>query len=166
MDPETDIPPLSSESAVEEILIQIECAVREGARLIRGGHRSDRKGAYIEPAILTDITPDMTAFKEEIFGPVLMIYKVKDEREAISLANATDFGLGGVVFGSEARSVAIARKIESGMVYINTLTAALPERPFGGTKNSGFGREQSEAGIMEFVNVKNIVVANGAKRGH
>ena len=166
MDPETDIPPLSSESSVEEILIQIERAVLEGARLIRGGYRSDRKGAYIEPAILTDITPGMTAFKEEIFGPVLMIYKVKDEREAISLANATDFGLGGAVFGSNARAIAIARKIESGMVYVNTLTAASPERPFGGTKNSGFGREQSEAGIMEFVNVKNIVVANGARRDH
>jgi succinate-semialdehyde dehydrogenase/glutarate-semialdehyde dehydrogenase len=166
MDPETDIPPLSSESAVEENLIQIERAVREGARLIRGGYRSDRKGAYIEPAILTDITPDMTAFKEEIFGPVLMLYKIRDDQEAINLANATDFGLGGIVFGSEARSVAIARKIESGMVYINTLTAASPERPFGGTKNSGFGREQSEAGIMEFVNVKNIVIANGARRGH
>ena len=166
MDPETDIPPLSSESAVEEILSQIERAVHEGARLIRGGYRSDRKGSYMEPAILTDITPDMTAFKEEIFGPVLMLYKVKDDQEAINLANATDFGLGGAVFGSEARSVAIARKIESGMVYVNTLTAASPERPFGGTKNSGFGREQSEAGIMEFVNVKNIVVANGARRGH
>jgi len=95
-----------------------------------------------------------------------MVYKVRDDQEAITLANATDFGLGGAVFGSDVRAVAIARKIESGMVYVNTLTAASPERPFGGTKNSGFGREQSEAGIMEFVNVKNIVVANGARRSN
>jgi succinate-semialdehyde dehydrogenase/glutarate-semialdehyde dehydrogenase len=91
---------------------------------------------------------------------VLSFFTVKNDEEAIHLANATNFGLGGSVFGSQESAVAIAKRIDSGMVYINTLTGVSPETPFGGTKNSGFGREQSEAGIMEFVNAKNIVVAS------
>jgi succinate-semialdehyde dehydrogenase/glutarate-semialdehyde dehydrogenase len=89
---------------------------------------------------------------------VLTFFTVKNDEEAIHVANDTHFGLGGSVFSSQERAVAIAKRVDSGMVYINTLTGVSPERPLEGTKNSGFGREQSEAGIMEFVNAKNIVV--------
>ncbi len=157
MDPTTDVAPLSSEKAAQDVIAQVEQAVKEGAQLLYGGHRVDCPGAFVEPTILTDIKPSMAAYFEEIFGPVFMFYIVKDEREAIALANATDFGLGGSVFSSnEKRAVNIARQIDTGMVYINHVTGIAPELPFGGTKNSGYGREQSIAGIYEFVNSKLI----------
>jgi succinate-semialdehyde dehydrogenase/glutarate-semialdehyde dehydrogenase len=160
MDPLTDIAPLSSEKAVEDVIIQVETAVKEGAQLLYGGHRADRPGAFMEPTILTGIKPDMAAYSEEIFGPVLMFYTVKNDQEAIDLANATDFGLGGSVFSSDTdRAVKVARQIDTGMVYINHLTGITPELPFGGTKNSGYGREQSEVGIYEFVNIKLIRIS-------
>jgi succinate-semialdehyde dehydrogenase/glutarate-semialdehyde dehydrogenase len=114
----------------------------------------------MEPTVLTNVKKGNSAYEEKIFRPVLTFFTVKNDEEAIHVANDTHFGLGGSVFGSQERAVAIAKRIDSGMVYINTLTGVSPERPFGGTKNSGFGREQSEAGIMEFVNAKNIVVAS------
>jgi succinate-semialdehyde dehydrogenase/glutarate-semialdehyde dehydrogenase len=160
MDAATSIAPLSSEGAVTEILAQVASAVEEGGKLIRGGRRLNRPGAYMEPTVLIDVKKGSKAYEEEIFGPVLTFFTVQTDEEAIHLANDTHFGLGGSVFGSQERAVAIAKRIDSGMVYVNTLTGASPERPFGGTKNSGFGREQSEAGILEFVNAKNIVVAS------
>lgn len=159
MEADTDIAPLSSESAVIEVLAQVDRALADGATLIRGGRRIDRIGAYMEPTILTDITPAMSAFKEEIFGPVFMLYTVKNDREAIELANATDFGLGCSIYASQERAVSVGRQIDSGMVYINQLTTATPELPYGGTKNSGYGREQSVAGIHEFMNAKIIAIA-------
>jgi succinate-semialdehyde dehydrogenase/glutarate-semialdehyde dehydrogenase len=157
MDDATTLAPLSSEKAVEDVIKQVEKAVAEGATLLAGGKRIDRAGAFMEPTILTNIKPDNSAYSEEIFGPVFMFYKVKNEDEAIELANATDFGLGGSVFsGNTDRAVNVARQIETGMVYINHLTGITPELPFGGTKGSGYGREQSPAGIFEFVNAKLI----------
>jgi succinate-semialdehyde dehydrogenase/glutarate-semialdehyde dehydrogenase len=157
MDDATTLAPLSSEKAVEDVIKQVEKAVAEGATLLAGGKRIDRAGAFMEPTILTNIKPGNSAYSEEIFGPVFMFYKVKNEDEAIELANATDFGLGGSVFsGNTDRAVNVARQIETGMVYINHLTGITPELPFGGTKGSGYGREQSPAGIFEFVNAKLI----------
>ncbi len=157
MDEQTDLAPLSSEKAVEDVLKQVNKAVSEGAVLVSGGHRINRPGAFMEPTILTGIKPGSAAYEEEIFGPVLMLYKVKDEQEAITLANATDFGLGGSVFSSNnERAVNVARQIDTGMVYINHVTGIAPELPFGGTKHSGYGREQSPAAIYEFVNAKLI----------
>ena len=153
----TDLAPLSSEKAVEEVINQVAKAITAGARLVMGGHRVDRPGAFMEPTILTDISPDNSAYQEEIFGPVLMFYKVKNEQEAIELANATSFGLGGSVFSSDHdRAVNVARQMDTGMVYINHVTGIAPELPFGGTKHSGYGREQSPAAIYEFVNAKLI----------
>ena len=153
----TDLAPLSSEKAVEEVINQVAKAITAGARLVMGGHRVDRPGAFMEPTILTDISPDNSAYLEEIFGPVLMFYKVKNEQEAIELANATSFGLGGSVFSSDhERAVNVARQMDTGMVYINHVTGIAPELPFGGTKHSGYGREQSPAAIYEFVNAKLI----------
>ncbi len=157
LDPKTDLAPLSSEKAVEDVIQQIQQAVEEGAVVLYGGHRIDRPGAFMEPTILTNIQPENSAYQEEIFGPVFMFYKVKNEEEAIKLANATDFGLGGSVFSSDnARAVNVARQIDTGMVYINHVTGIAPELPFGGTKHSGYGREQSQAAIYEFVNTKLI----------
>lgn len=159
MNEQTELAPLSSEKAVADVILQIQRAVSEGAVVQYGGHRIDRPGAFMEPTILTDIQPDNSAYHEEIFGPVFMFYKVKNEEEAIKLANATDYGLGGSVFSSNnERALRVARQIETGMVYINHVTGISPELPFGGTKNSGYGREQSPAGIYEFVNAKLIRV--------
>jgi len=157
MDEQTDLAPLSSEKAVEDVIKQVQKAVEQGATVLAGGHRIDRPGAFMEPTILTDIQPGTAAYQDEIFGPVFMFYKVKDEQAAIDLANATDFGLGGSVFSSNNnRAVNVARQIDTGMVYINHVTGIAPELPFGGTKHSGYGREQSPAAIYEFVNAKLI----------
>ncbi|MDR3696631.1 NAD-dependent succinate-semialdehyde dehydrogenase [Mucilaginibacter sp.] len=159
MNEKTELAPLSSEKAVVDVILQIQRAVSEGAVVQHGGHRIDRPGAFMEPTILTDIQPENSAYREEIFGPVFMFYKVKNEQEAIKLANATDYGLGGSVFSSNnERAIRVARQMETGMVYINHVTGIAPELPFGGTKHSGYGREQSQAAIYEFVNPKLIRV--------
>ncbi|SEB20935.1 NAD-dependent succinate-semialdehyde dehydrogenase [Pedobacter hartonius] len=159
MDEQTDLAPLSSEKAVEDVMKQIQKALEQGATLIAGGHRIDCPGAFMEPTILSNIQPGTAAYQDEIFGPVFMFYKVKDEQAAIDLANDSDFGLGGSVFSSDdERAVNVARQIDTGMVYINHVTGIAPELPFGGTKNSGYGREQSPAAIYEFVNAKLIRV--------
>jgi len=161
MDPKTDVAPLSSEKAAADVAVQIDKAKAQGAHILLGGHRVDRPGAFVEPTLITDITPDMDAYYEEIFGPVFMLYKYKTLEEAIELANATEFGLGGTVFATDKeKAVEVARQIETGMVYINHVTGIAPELPFGGTKGSGYGREQSEAGIYEFVNEKLIRVTD------
>ena len=159
LDPTTQLAPLSSEKAVEDVIKQVEKTVSQGAILVYGGKRIKRDGAFMEPTIITDIKPGMLAYTDEIFGPVLAIFKVKDEAAAIALANDSDFGLGGSVFGKDTKhAVEVARQIVTGMVYINHTTGISPELPFGGTKRSGFGREQSELGIYEFVNEKLIRV--------
>lgn len=157
MKAETQLAPLSSEGAVREVIQQVETTVSQGAKLVFGGHRLNRPGAFMEPTILTDIKPGMLAYSQEIFGPVLCIFSVKDDNDAVRLANDTDFGLGGTVFSSNTdRAVDVARQIDTGMVYINHVTGIAPELPFGGTKTSGYGREQSQLGIYEFVNEKLI----------
>lgn len=159
LDPKTQLAPLSSENAAQTVIKQVELAVSEGAKLVFGGKRLDREGAFMQPTILTDIKPNMKAYSEEIFGPVLCIYVVKNIDEAIQLANATEFGLGGSVFGkNEEEAVKVARQIITGMVYINHTTGIAAELPFGGTKESGYGREQAAGGIHEFVNEKLIRV--------
>lgn len=158
---DTDIAPLSSEKAAQDVAAQIQKAINQGAKLELGGKRIDRPGAFLEPTILTSVTPSMDAYFEEIFGPVLVIYSYKDIDDAIELANATEFGLGGTVFGTDIeKAKAVARKIDTGMVYINHVTGIAPELPFGGTKRSGFGREQSPEAIYEFVNSKLIRVTS------
>ncbi|MEC4114053.1 NAD-dependent succinate-semialdehyde dehydrogenase [Myroides pelagicus] len=158
---ETQLAPLSSERAREDVLKQVNKAVEQGATLVYGGHKLDRDGWFMEPTILTGITKDMDAYSQEIFGPVFMIYEVENEAEAIALANDTPFGLGGSVFTeNKERGVQVARQIVTGMVYINHVTGISPELPFGGTKMSGYGREQAKYGIHEFVNEKLIRVTD------
>lgn len=159
LDPKTQLAPLSSEKAVKDVIAQVEKTVSQGAKLVLGGKRLNRPGAFMEPTILTGIKKGMLAYSDEIFGPVLAIYSVKNIDEAVELANDTVFGLGGTVFGTDTKkAVEVARRIDTGMVYINHVTGIAPELPFGGTKNSGYGREQSPAGIYEFVNQKLIRV--------
>lgn len=159
LDSDTQLAPLSSEKALVDVVHQVETTVSQGAKLVYGGKRLKRDGAFMEPTILTGIKKGMLAYSDEIFGPVLCVYPVKDEAAAIELANDTVYGLGGTVFGTDTEhAVNVARLIDTGMVYINHVTGIAPELPFGGTKNSGYGREQSPAGIYEFVNAKLIRV--------
>lgn len=160
MDESTEVGPLSSEEAAKKIQKQVDETVKAGAKVIIGGKRIVREGAFFEPTILTDIKKGMTAYHEEIFGPVASFYKVKDEKEAIALANDSSFGLGGSVFSEDIeRAINVASQIDTGMVFINEHTASRPDLPFGGTKRSGYGRELSELGIEEFLNKKLIRIS-------
>jgi succinate-semialdehyde dehydrogenase/glutarate-semialdehyde dehydrogenase len=160
MDEGTTLGPLSSKAALDRLAGQVETAVAKGAKLMFGGKQADRPGYFFEPAILTGIARDNPAFYEEFFGPVAQVYVVKDDDEAVALANDSHFGLGGSIFsGDVARAKKLASRIETGMVFINTATDSLPELPFGGIKRSGFGRELGDVGILEFVNRKLVVVS-------
>ncbi|MCQ6255318.1 NAD-dependent succinate-semialdehyde dehydrogenase [Pseudomonas sp. Q11] len=162
-DESTLLGPLVSEAALNGLLKQIDAAKAAGGRIVFGGHRVDRPGFFLEPTIITDISEDNPLYREEAFGPVLSFYMVDTEEEAIKLANATPYGLGGYVFDADIENAKrIASRIESGMVYINSCYADSPGLPFGGIKNSGFGRELSELGISEFINRKLIRVAPSA----
>jgi succinate-semialdehyde dehydrogenase / glutarate-semialdehyde dehydrogenase len=154
-DPSTTLAPLSSEQAAKDLHAQIQDAVDKGATVITGGGRPDLPGAFVEPTILADVTPEMRAYSEELFGPAAVVYKVRNEDEAIELANNSTYGLGAAVFSGDldkARSV--AERIEAGMVFVNQPTGSSPELPFGGVKRSGYGRELSELGMFEFANRK------------
>jgi succinate-semialdehyde dehydrogenase/glutarate-semialdehyde dehydrogenase len=157
-DERTELAPLSSEGAAEQLLEQIRDARDKGAIAVVGGDRIDRPGAFVEPTILTGVTPDMRAYREELFGPVAVIYRVADETEAVALANDSPYGLGGAVFaGDLERARRVADALQSGMVWINHPTASEPQLPFGGIKRSGYGRELSHIGPKEFANRKLIV---------
>ena len=157
MDEETTLSPLSSESAAEKLQQQVQATIDAGATVLLGGDRPDREGAYFNPTILTDVTPDMPTFDQELFGPVATVYVVKDEEAAIKLANQSSYGLGGSVYTQDVeRGRRVAERIETGMVFLNQPTNSQAELPFGGIKNSGYGRELSHLGILEFVNKKLI----------
>jgi succinate-semialdehyde dehydrogenase/glutarate-semialdehyde dehydrogenase len=159
-DADTTLGPLSSERALELILDQIRIATDGGAQVVLGGSRIARPGYYLEPTILTGIDEQNPAWTLEFFGPVASYYVVDTEDEAVALANATPFGLGASLFTADLdRGRKLAKQIDSGMVFINQPAWTAPEIPFGGTKNSGFGRELSELGFGEFVNRKLVNTA-------
>ena len=160
MDPNTTLGPLCTKGALESVEKQIQMAVDGGAKILMGGKRLDRPGYFLAPTILTDITPQNPAFHVEFFAPVALIFRVKNEKEAIDLANDSPYGLGGSVITKDIeRGKRVARQIDTGMVFINKSTWTAPDLPFGGVKNSGYGRELSDLGIGEFVNKKLIRVA-------
>ena len=161
MDKQTTLAPLSSSEALDKLLGQVEQAVAGGARVLMGGGRiSGQTGAFMQPTILTDIDKSNPAYMQEFFGPVALFFRVADEDAAVALANDSPFGLGGSVFTQDiARGKDVARRIDTGMVFINSGAVSSPELPFGGVKNSGYGRELSSAGIQEFVNKKLIRVS-------
>jgi succinate-semialdehyde dehydrogenase / glutarate-semialdehyde dehydrogenase len=156
-DPATNLGPLSSEAQAQQLAEQVDDAVDKGARVVIGGGRPERPGAFFEPTILTNVSPEMRAYREELFGPVAVVYRVTDEDGAVELANDTRYGLGGVVFGSDLdRARRVADRIDTGMVWINHPTLSRPELPFGGIKFSGYGRELGDLGMFEFANRKLI----------
>jgi succinate-semialdehyde dehydrogenase/glutarate-semialdehyde dehydrogenase len=160
LDESITLGPLSSKDAVETLTKQVGEAVKNGATLHYGGKPVDHKGNFFEPTILTNITRDNPAYFEEFFGPVAQVYVVKNDDEVVKLANDSHYGLGGAIFSQNIeRAKGLASRIETGMVYINSLTDTAPELPFGGVKRSGFGRELSDLGIKEFVNQKLVVVS-------
>ena len=155
LDEKTTLGPLSTESALVQLLAQVDAAVAHGAKLVLGGKRIDRPGSFMEPSILTDVKPGNPAFREEFFGPVALFFRVKNEAEAIALASDSDFGLGGSVFTKdEVRGARVASAVETGMMFVNNFSWSDAELPFGGIKDSGYGRELGDMGIQEFVNKK------------
>lgn len=151
------IGPLSSELAAERLEDQVNRAIAQGATLVTGG---TREGAFFRPTVLTNVTPGMDVFREELFGPAAVIYKVASEQEAVDLANATDYGLGSYVYTTDpAQAERVAEAIDAGMVYVNCVLADSPELPFGGVKRSGTSREMGLLAADEFVNKKLIRTA-------
>jgi succinate-semialdehyde dehydrogenase/glutarate-semialdehyde dehydrogenase len=151
---ETEIGPLSSSLATERLADQLQRAIDKGAKLVAGG---EHDGNFFKTTVLTDIGADNPARHEEFFGPVAQVYRVKDEAEAVELANDTPYGLGSYLMTTDAEQARrVAEKIEAGMVFVNLVGADGAELPFGGVKRSGFGRELGRYGIDEFVNKKLI----------
>ncbi len=149
--------PIARIDLAEDVEKQLQKSLQQGAQLICGGQRS---GCNFQPALLDNVRPGITSFDEEIFGPVASVITVKSEEEAIRMANASRYGLGGSVWtGDKDRGERVAREIESGSVFVNALMRSDQRLPFGGIKKSGYGRELSVAGIREFINVKTIFVA-------
>ena len=151
---ETGVGPLSSKTAADRLDDQVRRAVEQGAKIVAGGKRD---GNFFEPTVLTEIGPENDAYREELFGPVAQVYRVKSEQEAVALANDTPFGLGSYVMSTDKEQAErVADQIDAGMVYVNIVGADGAELPFGGTKRSGFGRELGRYGADEFVNKKLI----------
>ncbi len=161
-DETTTLGPLSSEAALTLLLKQVDEAVSHGAKIVTGGQRVDRQGSFMQPTILTEITPDNPAYRQEFFGPVALILPAKDEEEAIAIANDSPFGLGGSIYTKNIEhGKRVASRIETGMVFINYPSVSTADLPFGGIKRSGYGKELSDLGIQEFVNKKLICASNG-----
>jgi succinate-semialdehyde dehydrogenase/glutarate-semialdehyde dehydrogenase len=157
LDPATEVGPLANEAQVKTLTDQISRSLSMGARLLCGGHRLDRPGYYFAPGVLTGITEDSPAYREEVFGPVALLFRVRDIEEAIRIANDTEFGLGASAWtqNSKERDRFIA-ELQAGLVFINAMVASDPRLPFGGVKRSGYGRELSHYGIHEFTNIKTV----------
>ncbi|MBS3926028.1 MAG: NAD-dependent succinate-semialdehyde dehydrogenase [Nitrosarchaeum sp.] len=154
---ETDVGPLSSKGGLETISGIVEDAKEKGAEILLGGSQIDGKGYFYQPTILTNVKPNMRIAKEETFGPVAPITIVENESEAVKLANNTEFGLGASIWTKDlAKAEKMSRRIESGIVSVNNVVISDPRIPFGGIKHSGFGRELSRYGILEFVNIKSV----------
>ncbi len=162
MNPTTDVGPLATAAIADDLEKQVAKSVAMGARILTGGKRRPPPGNYFEPTVLTDIPTDAPAYREELFGPVASLFRVKDVDEAIALANDTTFGLGASVWTTDRAEIdRCADEIESGQVFINSMVASHPHFPFGGVKRSGYGRELSTYGLREFVNIKTVRSDNG-----
>jgi succinate-semialdehyde dehydrogenase / glutarate-semialdehyde dehydrogenase len=158
---ETEVGPMARHDLRDALHRQVEESIARGARCLLGGRIPNDRGAYYQPTVLTDVRKGMPAYDEEVFGPVAAVIPVKSEEEAIATANDSPFGLGGGVFTRDlARGERIADdEIESGIVFVNDTVRSDPRWPFGGVKESGYGRELSIYGIKEFVNIKTVYVA-------
>jgi succinate-semialdehyde dehydrogenase/glutarate-semialdehyde dehydrogenase len=159
MDPDTQVGPLATESGRDDVEEYVRDAVDKGATVVVGGKRPDRPGWFYEPTLLTGITPEMKLYAEEVFGPVAALWTVDSLDEAIEIANSHPYGLGSNLWSEDADERArFVRDIASGMAFINGMTTSYPELPFGGIKQSGYGRELTELGMREFMNAKTVWV--------
>jgi succinate-semialdehyde dehydrogenase/glutarate-semialdehyde dehydrogenase len=159
-DEKTELGPLATADAVTTLDADVQKTVQAGAKLLTGGHPLQRKGNYYAPTVLTNIPKDSPAYGEEFFGPVASIFRVKDQDEAIRIANDVRFGLGASAWtNDDAERERFINELEAGMVFINKMVASDPRIPFGGVKASGHGRELGAVGIREFVNAKTVWVA-------
>ena len=159
-DEKTELGPLATASAVKDLDADVQKTIKAGATLLTGGHKLDLPGNYYAPTVLTDIPKDSPAYREEFFGPVASLFRVKDIDEAIRVANDSRFGLGASAWTTNDRErERFINELESGMVFINKMVASDPRIPFGGVKHSGHGRELSANGIREFMNIKTVWIA-------
>jgi succinate-semialdehyde dehydrogenase / glutarate-semialdehyde dehydrogenase len=166
LDPDTQLGPLATMEQRDLLADQVRQSVDMGARVLTGGHGLDRPGAYYAPTVLTDIPPDSPAYRDELFGPVALLFRVSDAEAAIRLANDTKFGLGASVWtNDEAERERFIDEIESGLVFVKAIVASDPRLPFGGIKRSGYGRELGVYGLRSFVNVKTVSIRNGGGDG-
>jgi succinate-semialdehyde dehydrogenase/glutarate-semialdehyde dehydrogenase len=156
-DRETNIGPLARRDLRDHLVDQIDRSVGQGARVLTGGHAKGEKGFYFEPTVLDGVTREMPAYREETFGPAAAVIRVRDAEEAVAVANDTSYGLGASIWTRDLdRAGDLAASIEAGSVFANTIVASDPRLPFGGVKQSGFGRELSEFGLHEFVNIQSV----------
>jgi succinate-semialdehyde dehydrogenase / glutarate-semialdehyde dehydrogenase len=162
MDERTELGPLATEAIRDGLDTQVKASVAKGARVLTGGKKLDREGYYYAPTVLVDIPSDAPAAYDELFGPVASVFRAQDAADAVGIANNTSFGLGASAWthddGERERFIA---DIEAGLLFINGMVVSDPRLPFGGVRNSGYGRELSEFGIREFVNIKSVRVMGG-----
>jgi succinate-semialdehyde dehydrogenase/glutarate-semialdehyde dehydrogenase len=160
MDETTEIGPLATEQILQGVHDQVQKSIAAGAKLLTGGNRIHGPGFFYEPTVLVNVPKESPAYREEVFGPVASIFRVRDSSEAIALANDTTFGLGSSAWTNDSEEQKLfASQLEAGMVFINAMVASDPRLPFGGVKRSGFGRELGAAGIREFTNTKTIWIS-------
>jgi succinate-semialdehyde dehydrogenase/glutarate-semialdehyde dehydrogenase len=159
-DETTEIGPLATEQILNGVHEQVQKSIALGAKLLTGGNRIHGPGLFYEPTVLVDVPKESPAYREEVFGPVASIFRVRDAAEAIETANDSSFGLGASAWTNERDEQELfASELESGMVFINAMVASDPRLPFGGAKRSGFGRELGAHGIREFTNIKTIWIS-------
>ena len=166
LEPGVTIGPLARSDLRDSVARQVKLSIEQGARVLTGGQVPDRPGFFFEPTVLDEVTPDMPVLTEEVFGPAVPIVRARDAEDAVRLANATPFGLGSNIWTSDLdRGAALAARIDAGHTAVNGMTASDARIPFGGVKDSGYGRELSRYGIHEFVNIHTVVINGPAGPG-
>jgi succinate-semialdehyde dehydrogenase / glutarate-semialdehyde dehydrogenase len=160
MDETTEIGPLATEQILQDVHDQVQKTIAAGAKLLTGGNRIHGDGFFYEPTVLVDVPKESPAYREEVFGPIAAVFRVRDVHDAIELANDTTFGLGSSAWTNDREEQKLfVSELDTGMVFINAMVASDPRLPFGGVKRSGFGRELGAAGIREFTNTKTIWIS-------